>query len=111
MVVLLTHETHWASWKESFWWRGWKVGRVTEFMWKRGLVMGSKIAKVVPYKGEPPSTPFARGEEPSACHHSTCHLFHSSFFTTFVLKPDLCEKRKNEKYKKIFFLPSISKEK
>ena len=49
MVVLLTHETHWASWKESFWWRGWKVGRVTEFMWKRGLVMGSKIAKVVPY--------------------------------------------------------------
>ena len=62
---------------------------VTELRMEWRLVVGSEIAKVISYQRETSSTPFAWREKASASHHTAGHLFHTTFFTTLVLKPNL----------------------
>ena len=85
--IWLTHESH-GSRKETFgWW--WKIGRVTEIVRKRRLIMWSKIAKFFPDDRKSSTSTFSRRKETAAGHHARCHLLHSPLFTSFVLEPNL----------------------
>ena len=86
--IFLTHESH-GSRKETIGWWWWKVGRVTKIMWKRWLVMWSKVAKFFPDYRKSSPAPFARWKKASAGHHASCHLLHTPLFASFVLEPNL----------------------